>query len=84
VHGLKPAAPKPIASWACVCLVPRDEADCPGPSGLPSFLADLASTLAGAGLDCSPPPIVWADPAASVLHHMRAGVEAAAQQFGQP
>ncbi len=56
----------------------------PGPAGLPAFLGDLTATLAAAGLDCAPPPVVFADAAASVLHHMRAACEAAQQQFGQP
>lgn len=81
---LKPAAPKPVTSWACVCLLPRDEVDIPGPAGLPAFLSDLAATLAAAGMDAAPPPVVFADAGASVLHHMRAGCEAAAAQCGQP
>jgi hypothetical protein len=84
VHSLKPAAPKAITSWACVCLMPRDEVDIPGPAGLGAFLSDLTSTLAAAGMEAAPPPVVYADPSASVFHHMRAGCEAAQQQYGQP
>jgi len=81
---LKPAAPKPITSWACICLVPRDEADIPGAAGLPAFLTDLTATLVAAGMECGSPPVVYADVGASVLHHMRAGCEAAQQQYSQP
>lgn len=48
-----------IVSWCLVVLMPQDQADVEGPSGVVPFMQDLVTSLNSTGVECAMPPIVY-------------------------